>query len=215
VVLHVSGATGGAPLAPLRRHGAAVGSMHPLAVFPPPGRPARDFDLTGTFFAVEGDPAARGAAAAIARALGGRSLRLAASRRVSWHLAAALAANGLVALMDAAIGTATRQAGLKEAAARGGLVRLARSALAALEHDPPARALTGPAARGDAATLRRHLAALRQADPGLLPLYRLLSGRAVDLARADGRLTPRQAASLRRLLGIAPARARRRPERPV
>ena len=44
-------------------------------------------------------------------------------------------------------------------------------------------ALTGPIARGDEATVERHLAALRDAAPELLPLYEALAERARELAQ--------------------------------
>jgi predicted short-subunit dehydrogenase-like oxidoreductase (DUF2520 family) len=201
VVLHTSGVSGASVLSPLRRRGAAVGSMHPLTVFPPPGRGAPD--LRGTLFAVDGDAAAVRAAGSLARALGGVARRVPARRRAAYHLAAALAANGLVALMDAAVSLGAREAGLPPRLACTAMVRLARAALAALDADPPHRALTGPVARGDLATVRRHLEVMRTAGPGTSAIYRALSCRAVDLARGDGRLDARQAAALRALLGCA------------
>jgi len=213
VVLHTSGARGASVLAPLRRRGAAVGSMHPLTVFPPPGRALPD--LRGALFVLDGDPGALRAAGSLARALGGRTLRLSEKRRAAYHLAAALAANGLVALIDAAVTVAAQRAGIPPRLSCSALVRLARAALAALDHDPPHRALTGPVARGDEATLRRHLEVLRAAEPGTREIYSALSCRAVTLARGDGRLNARQAAALRALLGCSKRRAAPRRVRSV
>ncbi len=214
VVLHLSGASGMEPLASLRRGGAHVGAMHPLTVFPPPGSgPA---PLKGVLFAIAGDPQARRAGGRLARRLGGHPVAIGASKRVSYHLAAALAANGLVALLDAAIEVARRGAGLSAPVARRGLVILAAAALAAVERDVPARALTGPVARGDEGTVRAHLAALEALGGDVDGLYRALSRRAVGLALRDRRLSPRDAAAMRRLLESGPPRSksgRRRPKR--
>jgi predicted short-subunit dehydrogenase-like oxidoreductase (DUF2520 family) len=46
----------------------------------------------------------------------------------------------------------------------------------------PAGALTGPVARGDVETIRRHLEVLQETDA---ELYRALSRAALDLARLD------------------------------
>ncbi len=43
-------------------------------------------------------------------------------------------------------------------------------------------ALTGPIARGDEATVARHLEALAETDPELLDLYRAMAERTVALA---------------------------------
>ena len=48
-------------------------------------------------------------------------------------------------------------------------------------------ALTGPIARGDEATVERHLAALRDTAPELLPLYEALAERARELAQLGRR----------------------------
>jgi predicted short-subunit dehydrogenase-like oxidoreductase (DUF2520 family) len=67
-------------------------------------------------------------------------------------------------------------------------------------------ALTGPIARGDAATVARHLAALAS-DPALneiAAVYRLLGRRALALARAQGRADAAALAAIAALLA-APA----------
>ena len=73
-VFHTSGALSSEALARLQPLGAAIGSIHPLQTFSGVGIPALD----GRIFAIEGDPAAVRVARAIARALGGQPLLLAA-----------------------------------------------------------------------------------------------------------------------------------------
>lgn len=46
-------------------------------------------------------------------------------------------------------------------------------------------ALTGPIARGDEATVQRHLEAIETTMPELLELYRVLAERTRSLAEAD------------------------------
>ena len=50
------------------------------------------------------------------------------------------------------------------------------------------RALTGPAARGDWATIRKHLAALEELAPALVPLYEELLK---SMSGLSGRRLPR------------------------
>ncbi len=176
VALHTSGSLDAAAIAALRQEGSAVGSLHPLKAFPEPlPEPA---EARGVFFAVDGDPAARELAARLAVAWGGVPGEVPPAARSLYHFAATLAAGGVVTLLAAA-GEIGARLGLPEAVARGYL-ELARGAVAAAARAldagrPLAAAITGPVARGDAATLGRQLAALRASAPDKLPLARALA----------------------------------------
>ncbi len=173
VALHTSGCLDASVLAPLRKAGSAVGSLHPLKAFP---RPLPDpAEARGVFFAVDGDPAACGLAHRLAAAWGGISAEVAPESRALYHFAATLAAGGAITLLALAEDLA-RRLGLPEAAVRGYL-ELCRGAVArAIETGDPAAVMTGPTARGDRETVARHLEALRTLAPDKLPL-------AVHLAR--------------------------------
>jgi len=67
-----------------------------------------------------------------------------------------------------------------------------------------ARALTGPATRGDAGTIAAHLEALGAGAPDALPVYRALLDRSVEIAAARGALTPETARRLRDALAGNP-----------
>ena len=89
------------------------------------------------------------------------------------------------------------EAGVPADEAQPALAALAAGAVENVAARGPAEALTGPVARGDAATVRRHLARLSGADRDL---YCLLGREALKLAEARG-LDPAAAARLRDLLG--------------
>lgn len=184
VALHTAGALGVSVLAPIAAAGSAVGSVHPLRAFPalePDPDGAR-----GTFFALDGDPAAVALGARLATAFGASSGTVPEPARLLYHFAATLAAGGLATLVAAAFDLAER-AGVP-AAARMGYAALARGALeAALAAEDPADAITGPAARGDIATLDGHLEALATTAPELLPLAVAL---ARETLRQRARRTP-------------------------
>jgi len=174
VALHTAGALSFEILAPLAAAGVATGGWHPLRAFPEASRdPA---DARGVFFALDGAPPALAAGRRLAEALGGESAPVPASARPLYHFAATLAAGGVTTLLACAADLASRL-GLPDAV-RAGYAELARGALAAAAAAAdPADAITGPAARGDAATIERHLEALERAAPDLLPL-------ALEVARA-------------------------------
>ncbi|OLE54976.1 MAG: hypothetical protein AUG51_04865 [Acidobacteria bacterium 13_1_20CM_3_53_8] len=77
--------------------------------------------------------------------------------------------------------------GLDEREARAVLLPLVRSTLENLARVAPARALTGTFARADAATVRKHLAALQSlSSRDALAAYVLLGQRSLHLAEKNG-----------------------------
>ncbi|MDA8278835.1 MAG: DUF2520 domain-containing protein [Actinomycetota bacterium] len=172
VVLHLSGSLGLDVLAPHPR----VGSLHPLVPLPDPEIGMRRL-LSGATFAVDGDPLA----AELVRRLGGRALRVDPRRRAAYHAAACMASNHVVALLGQ----------VERVAASAGLgldafIDLARFAVDDVAERGTVAALTGPAARGDVATLDRHRAAL---DPEEVAAYDAMVGLARRLA-GRGALDP-------------------------
>ncbi|HEU5084386.1 MAG TPA: DUF2520 domain-containing protein [Acidimicrobiales bacterium] len=165
VVAHVAGSLGLDVLAPHAR----VGSVHPLVSLPDAELGARR--LRGAWFATAGDPAV----AEVVRALDGRSVQVDDADRATYHAAAAVAANHLVALL----GQVERLAGGIGVPLEAYL-DLARGALDNVAEVGPVAALTGPVARGDRATVARHLEALPEDER---PAYAILAEAAERLVR--------------------------------
>jgi predicted short-subunit dehydrogenase-like oxidoreductase (DUF2520 family) len=163
---HCSGATGLEPLAPHEGF-----SVHPLMTVTASGA-----DFSGAGAAIDGTTSrALELAGALARALGMHPVRVAPEDRALYHAAASVASNFLVTL-EAAAERLAADAGLERAL----LVPLVRATVenwAALGGD---RALTGPVARGDDATVARQRAAVEERAPELLDLFDAL----VDATRA-------------------------------
>jgi predicted short-subunit dehydrogenase-like oxidoreductase (DUF2520 family) len=164
VVAHMAGSLGLGALAPHRRRAA----VHPLVALPTPALGAQR--LVGAWYAVAGDPLARD----VVRALRGRWFEVADADRPAYHAAAVIASNHLVALMGQ-VERLSRAVGVPFEA----YVDLARATLDNVAALGPAAALTGPAARGDEATIRRHLRALPPDERGA---YRALADAARRLA---------------------------------
>lgn len=187
VALHTSGSQDASALAPLARAGVAVGSLHPLKAFP---RPLPDpAEGRGVFFAVDGAPEARELARRLAAAWGAVSAEVPPEARTLYHFAATLAAGGVTTLLAAAAEIADKL-GLPPEVAQG-YVELARGAVAAAGEAlaasrPLSSAITGPAARGDRATLARHLEALRHVSPDKLPLALFAALETLRQTDADG-----------------------------
>jgi predicted short-subunit dehydrogenase-like oxidoreductase (DUF2520 family) len=180
VVLHLSGIQGQEALGPLVSSGAALGSLHPLQTITDPER-APD-ELRGAWAALEGMPAAVVAAEALARALGMRPFRVTSAAKAVYHAGAVFASNYFV-VVEAVAQRLLQHAGLSDADAWAALQPLVRGTFEHLMEREPGAALTGPVARGDELTVRRHLASLTHDDA---QLYRLLGRAALELALQGG-----------------------------
>jgi predicted short-subunit dehydrogenase-like oxidoreductase (DUF2520 family) len=183
-VLHPSGAAPLSVLDSASRAGAYALSLHPLQTFPDvEGGIER---LPGSHIAVTGRNAeAYELGERLARDVGAEPFRLPDGRKPLYHAAAVFASNYLAVTQRVAELLFTL-AGLEEPVPM--FEPLARSTLDNVFAHGPAQALTGPAARGDAGTIRRNLEALAAEAPHSIAAYVELARAAVHLAAADGRL---------------------------
>ena len=180
VVLHLSGVHGQEALGPLVGSRAGLGSLHPLQTISDPARAAEH--LKGAWAAVEGMPRAVEAAERLAQDLGLRSFRIPSQAKPMYHAGAVFASNYFV-VVAAVAQRLLRHAGLTDAEAWQALRPLVEGTLENLGRLGPLGALTGPVARGDEATIRRHVEALTRDDAAL---YRVLGRAALELAQKRG-----------------------------
>jgi predicted short-subunit dehydrogenase-like oxidoreductase (DUF2520 family) len=165
VVAHCAGSLGLDVLAPHARRAA----VHPLVSLPNAEIGAARL-RGGAWFAVAGDPLARDVVAA----LGGRAVDVPDEQRARYHAAASIAANHVTAVLAQAERVAV-DAGVPFEA----YMDLVRSTVENVGALGAMAALTGPAARGDTATVARHVAALRADER---PLYEMLAAECRRLA---------------------------------
>ncbi|MGV0804604.1 Rossmann-like and DUF2520 domain-containing protein [Mycolicibacterium setense] len=194
IVVHTSGANGVAVLAPLTELGCIPLAIHPAMTFT-----GADEDIARLPDACFGITAADEVGYAIGQSLvleiGGEPFRVPENARTQYHAALAHASNHLVTLLLDAVDTLRASLRGQELLgqelvgdAPGGLAErvvgpLARAALEnALQRGQAA--LTGPVARGDAAAVAAHLAALRALDSQLAQAYRADSLRTAQRAHA-------------------------------
>jgi predicted short-subunit dehydrogenase-like oxidoreductase (DUF2520 family) len=183
---HSSGSRSSTELAALAEKGVRTGSLHPLAAVSDPESGVGRF--RGAFFCVEGDDDAVRVAGSLAAAIGGKPFTIPSESKPLYHAAAVMAAGHVVALMDAAIEMMTK-CGLSSDESQKVLVPLAFGAIANLEDNSPAAALTGPYARGDKAALDRHLSSFDRVNISreLRGVYLDLALRSVELMLKEGR----------------------------
>lgn len=176
VVAHCSGATPSTALAACRDAGAAVASCHPLYAV------SSRFDcwqeLSRAWFTLEGDDAAVEVLEGLLGSLGNHVARIDADAKTRYHASAVMASNLVVGLYDMAAGELAR-CGLSHEDAEAALAALFLGNAEHIAADGVAASLTGPAARGDEATIDAHLACLEDRDRDV---YELLTDQLRDIA---------------------------------
>jgi predicted short-subunit dehydrogenase-like oxidoreductase (DUF2520 family) len=190
IVMHLSGRHGLAVLGAL--HGVIPIAAHPVMTFT---GTSLDLDrLDDCPFGVTTTAEGSSIAAALVMEMGGDPVEVADDRRTIYHAALAHGANHLVTLVAQTLE-------LLEAAGVAEPQRIARPLLiAALDNSlrEGDRALTGPVARGDHATVRAHIEELP--DAAVERTYRALAFATVERAHAAGTLSDADADGLRAIL---------------
>ena len=191
VALHSSGALTSDELDPLRQHGAAVASVHPLMTFVPGSRPALD----GVPFAIEGDRRAVQITRRIVGELGGRPVAIRKEDKAAYHAWGTFASPLLTALL-ATTESVAGLAGVKRKDAVRRMIPILQQTMANYAERGAAKSFSGPIIRGDVETVNRHLQVL-QSIPAVRQVY-------VSLARASIEFLPvKHKSALQRLLDSA------------
>jgi predicted short-subunit dehydrogenase-like oxidoreductase (DUF2520 family) len=197
VVAHVSGSVGQEVLLPLRPLCRGIGQLHPFSSIRAIGHASH---FAGSYFLGDGDRASMHTLRRFVCLLGGKFVNGKNVERRTYHLAAAMLANGSVALLDAAARLLS-QAKIAPRTAEMMLVELERTVLVNVEKQGLARALTGPIRRGDVGTLELHLRELQHADRCTRELYRSLARSQLTLVRRLSELEPSVIRRMKRLVG--------------
>jgi len=196
-LVHTSGRHGLAVLADATAVGARPMAIHPAMTFT---GTAVDFDrLAGCAFGVTAGPDERVVAQSLVADLGGHAMWIAEEHRTLYHAGLAHGANHLVTLLSEAMEMLTA-AGVEDPAAtlRPLLAAAVENALTLGDF-----ALTGPIVRGDANTVRDHLADLAANAPHTLPSYVAMARATLSRVVTDGRVLPIRAAKIARILDEA------------
>jgi len=177
-VAHTSGIRTADELLPLASRGAIIGSMHPIQSFPSYYVDISRIEGIGCGLEGNGDFLASGRE--FADFLGWKPIMVRKELKPLYHLACVFAGNFITSLIAESLDL------LEESTDGGAFEHLAPMILGVLngiEQNSPRAALTGPVARGDADTIRKHLELQREYVPGLVDLYRELVLRSVRLAK--------------------------------
>jgi predicted short-subunit dehydrogenase-like oxidoreductase (DUF2520 family) len=195
-VVHCSGADSADILAPARKAGAGVGVFHPLQTFAGLGQE----NLPGTAFVLEAEGPLMATLKDMATALGGHWIELGAGDKVVYHAAAVFACNYLVTLVKLATDLWQTFSIPQEQAVQA-LLPLLRGTINNIDALGIPQCLTGPIARGDSGTIRKHISALARVAPELVATYRELGLKTIPISRAKGKIDDQQADELETILG--------------
>jgi predicted short-subunit dehydrogenase-like oxidoreductase (DUF2520 family) len=158
IALHSSGALTSDALAILRERGASVASVHPLMTFVRGSRPS----LQEVPFALEGDAKAVRAGRALVLNLRGQPLTVQKRYKEAYHAWGMFVSPLFVALLAAA----ERVAGIARFSppeARKRMLPILRQTMSNYERMGAPHAFSGPIARGDVETVKRHIKELSRA----------------------------------------------------
>ena len=194
-VVHCSGADSTDILEPARKAGAATGVFHPLQTF----ASLRQENLPGTTFALEAEEPLLATLKEMATALGGRWIEIKADDKVVYHAAAVFACNYLVTLVKLATDL-WQSFGIPPKQATQALLPLMRGTINNIDAIGIPQCLTGPIARGDTGTIKKHLDALKKVAPELIQTYRELGLKTIPVALSKGKIDGKQADELRAIL---------------
>jgi len=196
-VVHCSGALSTDILESAKKLGAQVGAFHPLQTFA--GVKQAIENIPGSTFAVEAEEPLLSTLKDIAHALDGYWIELKANDKVAYHAAAVIASNYLVTLVKLATDL-WQSFNVPQSQATQALLPLIRGTIHNIDTVGIPQCLTGPIARGDIETIKKHLDALQKVAPALLSTYQELGLQTIPVALAKGRINQHQAEELQAIL---------------
>jgi predicted short-subunit dehydrogenase-like oxidoreductase (DUF2520 family) len=196
-VFHMSGAGGLDLLESAKKAGAAIASIHPLQSFSSIDQAINN--IPGSYFGITADKKAQRTAKGIVRDLRGIPFFISSDQKPLYHAAACLASNYLVSLMNT-VESIYRAIGLNEKDAKKAYLPLVYGSLRNIENSGSISSLTGPIARGDIGTIKKHITAINKNLPQYSSLYSSLGLITVKVAQQKGTLNTRQAKAMNHIL---------------
>jgi len=198
-VVHCSGAHSVDILEPARKLGATVGSFHPLQTFADVDQAMEN--LPGSTFALEAKEPLLSMLKEFTSLLNGNWVELKPGDKVLYHAAAVFACNYLVTLVKLALDL-WLDFGVSSKEATRALLPLLQGTINNIDNIGLPDCLTGPVARGDLGTIKRHLNALEVKSPSLLTTYKELGLQTIPIALAKGKVNEQKAEEMKALLSL-------------
>lgn len=191
IVFHCSGALPSTTLSPLPN----IASIHPLMTF---ATTESSIDhLTGVYCALEGNSTACEILQGAFSTIGSTVFSIPTEKKAMYHAASTMACNYLITLIDIAADM-YKECGLTKDQAFSMMQPTLQKTIDNVFAMGPAKALTGPIARGDAETIQIHLDAIQ--NPSVKNLYSLLGEKTVSLSTQKGDATSTNLGKIKHIL---------------
>jgi len=156
-------------------------------------------NIPGSTFAVEAEEPLLSTLKDMATVLDGNWIELKASDKVIYHASAVIACNYMVTLVKLATDL-WQSFAIPPHQATQALMPLLQGTLNNIDTVGIPQCLTGPIARGDTGTIKKHLDALQKVAPSLLSTYQELGLQTIPIALAKGKINQHQAEELQAIL---------------
>jgi len=196
-VIHMSGAGGLDLLESARDAGAHVASIHPLQSFADVEGAIKN--IPGSTFGITSEDEIKEWSVQMVRDLGGIPFFISDADKPLYHAAACIASNYLTTLIHM-VEEIYQSLGLSREDTIRAIWPLVMGTIGNIESKGTVQALTGPVARGDAGTIRKHAEALRHKLPDLLQAYSALGILTADVGLKKKTLSFETARLIKELL---------------
>ncbi|MCT4620996.1 MAG: DUF2520 domain-containing protein [Marinisporobacter sp.] len=178
ILVHMSGASSSKILKKAKAAGCFIYSMHPLQAFADIEKAVEN--LKNTYFSIEGDEEKLHVLENMLKTIGNPYFKLTDDQKSIYHLTACVVSNYLVTLMDYGV-SLFRSIGINEKEGYKALLPLIEGTIKNIDHLGTKNALTGPIARGDVGTIKKHIEALKDHEDAL-DFYKIMGLKTIELA---------------------------------
>jgi predicted short-subunit dehydrogenase-like oxidoreductase (DUF2520 family) len=198
LVGHMSGAHSSRILGEAKKLGATVFSLHPLQAFADEEKSLTD--LPNAYFSLESEESGPDPVLEMLSRMGNPYFKLSPEVKSLYHLSACIVSNYLVTLMASGL-DALEKSGIDPRQGFTAMRPLIEGTLSNIAKMGPAKALTGPVARGDAGTIGQHIKALQSPEfDDLRSVYTFMGLKTLELASKETLKNQDKADAVRKLL---------------
>lgn len=197
IFVHMSGALSSCEIGVLKRETTDVVSLHPIQAFADVSNSVEQ--LQNTTFSIEGGDKAIQKIKNILDKCSNPYFILEENQKSLYHASACVVSNYLVTLLDYGF-SILKHIGIPEELAINSFFPLIEANINNIKKSGTEKSLTGPIARGDLDTIKKHLEAFKENDFNNTHLYKVMGDYTISLAQKDKLKNNKKALQISKLL---------------